>query len=56
MSKKKTRTNTRLAYLKACNLSYRQLQKAKKTKDPDKIATAQAKHTSNCAKLKTKKQ
>lgn len=55
MSKKKTRTNTRLGYLKACNISYRQLKKAKKTKNAEKIARAQAQHTSNCAKLKTKK-
>lgn len=54
MSNKKTRTNTRLGYLKACSISYRQLQKAKKSKDPSIIAKAQAQHTSNCAKLKTK--
>lgn len=54
MSKKKTKTNTRLAYLKACNKSYKQLQKAKKGKNSEEIAKAQAQHSSNCAKLKTK--
>jgi hypothetical protein len=54
MSRRKTRTNTRLGYLKACNISFRQLQKAKKTKDPEKIASALANHTSNRAKLSSK--